>query len=147
MVEYPRKLKAQLLSMKIMAVALIMGLIMFFGVALFVNKFELNTTLNFLTKIALVKACILIPVGFIATKIMLKKRQPETIDGLGAILQTSMLLGYAIIDSAAMFNLVAYLFYQSIFSLFVGLVAIIVMLLLFPRKAKVDHMIFMISDQ
>jgi len=147
MVEFPKKLKAQLLTMKGMIGALILGVVMFMAVALYVNKFELTGELNILAKIALGKALFLIPLGMVVTKLLLKRRMPDSIESLGVVLQTSLLVGCVIIEGAAMFNIVAYLIGKNGLSLLMALLCTIAMLFMFPTKAKVEKMIIKISKR
>lgn len=150
--------RAMLTNMRIISAALISGVIAFLVVVLFVIKSALNPGSLLLTYLGLVVGALALVFAFIVPNLVGGSIKQALVDGkrvdlpaqfrvsqnvgiLGNLLflfQTRLIVGYAILEGAAFFNLVAYMLERQDVSLAsVGLL-IGAMLAKFPTRGKIE---------
>lgn len=146
------KLGASVRTMQIIAVALIMGVLTFLLVVLLVTKGDIGGMQNagLMTMIAAGFGFLMIVNHFvippIVTGTQLKQaaaefsQQQEQVRGqqLYGIYQTQLIIGMALLEGAAFFNLIAMMLEKSVASLGVVILLLCLMLVKFPTHTKVS---------
>jgi hypothetical protein len=156
--EQERFLRAMLTNMRIISAALISGVIVFMAVVLFVIKGDPQPGLPLLTYIGLGFGALALVFSFIVPGFMGSSIKQALLEGkrvelpaqfkasqevgiVGNLLflfQTRIIIGYAILEGAAFFNLVAYMLERQEVSLAVVGLLLGAMLIKFPTRGRVE---------
>jgi hypothetical protein len=156
--EQERFLRAMLTNMRIISAALISGVIVFLVVVLFVIKGDRQPGSPLLTYIGLAFGALALVFAFIVPGLIGSSIRQALIDGkrvdlpaqfkanpevgiVGNLLflfQTRLIIGYAILEGAAFFNLVAYMIERQDVSLAIVGLLLAAMLVKFPTRGKIE---------
>lgn len=145
-------LDASIRAMKIIAAALIIGVLMFLGVVLVVTQGNIGGIQNagIITLVAGGFAFLMIANHFVIPRIItgvqlkqlgasgiLKQKEQEQAERMCAVYQTQLIIGMALLEGAAFFNLIAMMIEKSGVSL--GAVSLLLglMVVKFPTRLKV----------
>ena len=147
------KFDQQLRVMQIIAVALMMGVLMFFGVVLVTTQGDIFGQGNpgILTMIAAGFAGLMIVnhlvIPALVTKAQLSKFKSEnpgpkvsdsTTDSLLAIYRIQLIITLALLEGAAFFNLISVMIEKHVISLIASIVLLGLMAVRFPTRTKVS---------
>lgn len=139
-------------TMQIIVVALMMGVIMFTGVAMFLAHDKaagdalLPTLAAGFAAVAIVMSFIVPPAvakGMVAQILGREgstenENLPGAVNALAGALNTQIIIGVALLEGAAFFNLVAYIIGAHVWSLVVVAVLLLLMAVRFPTPGQVE---------
>lgn len=147
------KFDQQLRVMQIIAVALMMGVLMFFGVVLVSTKGEVfgQNGPSFLTMFAAAFAGVMV-VSHIVVPLMVARSQLKIATGqapadqtvesrtssLAAVFQVQLIIALALLEGAAFFNLIVLMTDKHVMSTVLVACLILLMVLKFPTRTKVS---------
>lgn len=144
------KFGASVRRMQIIAAALMMGVLMFLGVVLVTTAGRLDGQPEMVTMIAAGFAFLMLANHFVIPPIMAKaqlkqaigsgihqKSDEEKIQGYCEIYQTQLIVGFALLEGAAFFNLVAMMAEHCVASIVIVAVLLLLMVAKFPTRDKV----------
>jgi len=130
-------------NLKIICGALLGGVCMF-AVILFVliDFASLHTTPIMLVALAAVSAAVMYLMSFIAFKVLSTqtKARNESTRSHFQVLQTAWIVRFAIIEGACFLNMIVTLLENSLITLFMAVLGILLMLIAFPRTVKVEEL-------
>lgn len=147
------KFDSQLRVMQIIAIALMMGVLSFLGIVLVVTKGEVfgQKGPTLITSIAAVFAGMMVVAHVVVPSIIAKTHlrmlngsdqtnsSPENrIASLVSVYQIRLIVGLALLEGAAFFNLVALMLGKHVLSTVMTAVLLCLMLLKFPTRTKVS---------
>lgn len=151
------KFEGSVRAMQIIAAALIMGVLMFLGVVLVVTAGKLDGQPEMITMIAAGFAFLMLVNHFVIPPIigkaqlkqalaagMNQKQDDERIQEYCGVYQTQMIVGFALLEGAAFFNLVAMMMEHCAASIAVVALLLLVMVAKFPTRDKVS---FWVQDK
>jgi hypothetical protein len=127
-------LTEQVRAMQIIVFALAMGVLTFALMLVLVIQPEPTQEDVLLAYVAAAAAAICIPVGFVVPRVI-ASQQPATL----AMYQTKLIVGAAIFEGAAFFNLVTYMIEGQVFSLAIAGVLLLLILMHFPTVGGVQE--------
>jgi branched-subunit amino acid transport protein len=156
-VEQERFFRAMLTNMRILSAALISGVVVFLVVVLFIIKSDPKPGLPLLTYLGLAFGAVAVVFAFIIPGFIGGTIKQALVDGkrvdlppqfktsqevgiagnLLFLFQTRLIIGYAILEGAAFFNLVAYMLERQDVSLAVVGLLLGAMMAKFPTRGKV----------
>lgn len=152
-----RKFEASVRTMQIIAAALMMGVLMFLGVVLVVTEGKLDGHPEMITMIAAGFAFLMLVNHFVIPPIIVKaqlkqaiatgmnqKQDDEKIQECCGVCQTQLIVGFALLEGAAFFNLVAMMVEHCGASIAVVTLLLLVMVAKFPTRDKVS---FWVQDK
>ena len=132
------------LTLKIICAALIAGVCMF-GVMLcmIINFNNLNTIFDMLVLLAASSGAVMYLMSFIAFKVLSGQTDArnETTAAHFKVLQTSWIVRYAIIEGAVFLNLIVTFAENSLITLFVAVVGLLLMVIGFPRAIVIEGLL------
>lgn len=132
------------LNLKIICGALIAGVVGFGFVLCTILDFEnLNTDLNLLVAMATGFGMVMFMMSFVMFKMLSgqtrsKTASPESHFG---VIQTAWIVRFAMIEGACFLNLIVAMLHQSLITLFVAVLGILVMVIGFPRTSVVEEIL------
>lgn len=134
-------------TLQIICAAMVGGIILFGVLIVVVSQKEMNQSLEFLPLmglgLAVVGACaaIIYPAGFrktAARQLAAKSQSPEhKVVGAFMLFQTSKIIGMALFEGPAFFNLVVWMMEGSVYNLGAVIALTVIMVLGFPTSANV----------
>lgn len=130
-------------SIRIFAAAIIAGIVLFGGIAIFLNKIGHVPMVPGLDPV-IGYAGIIIAAACISISFLLFRKRSEAVDAAGKIekinlYRSAVIIQYALLDGPAIFNVVAYLLSGNKESLIIAACCIIVMLTQFPSEEKYNR--------
>lgn len=145
------KFEASVRTMQIIAAALMLGVLMFLGVVLVVTQGKLDGHPEMITLIAAGFAFLMIVNHFVIPSIILKaqlkqaiaagmnqKQDDERIQQFCGVYLTQLIVGFALLEGAAFFNLVAMLVEHCAASIAVVTLLLLLMVAKFPTRDRVS---------
>ena len=151
------KFEASVRTMQVIALALMMGVLVFLGVVLVVTSGRIDDSPEMITKIAAGFALLMLMNHFVIPPIILKAQLERAIaaglqqkpyaertqECCGAY-QTQLIAGFALLEGAAFFNLVAMMLEHCVASIVVVTLLLLLMAAKFPTRDKVS---FWVQDK
>jgi uncharacterized membrane protein len=131
-------------NLKIICGALLAGICMmglFLGTQLdFAN---LSSSLSMLVALAAASAAVMFSTSFVAFKVLSAQTdaRSDTPEAHFQVLQSAWIVRFAIIEGACFMNLIVTLLENSLITLFVALVGVLIMVIGFPRSIKVEELL------
>lgn len=129
------------LTLKIICGALLIGVCMFALVLCLIIDFEnLDTDLDMLVLLAASSGAVMFSAAYVAFQVLSKQtaaKDDSTMANLN-VLQTAWIVRFAILDAAIFMNLIVTMAENSLITLFVALVGVLLMVIGFPRSVKVE---------
>ena len=151
------KFEASVRMMQIIAAALIMGVLMFLGVVLLATAGRIDGQPEMITMIAAGFAFLMLVNHFVIPPFIVKaqlkqsvgsgnhqKSEEEKILASCGIYQTQLIVGFALLEGAAFFNLVAMMVEHCVASIAVVTLLLLVMVAKFPTR---DSVSFWVQDK
>ncbi len=130
-------------TLKIICGAMIGGVAFFALILCTILDFEaLNTDLNLLVAMAAGSGMVMFMMSFVMFKMLSRQTQAKSDAPLSNfnVLQTAWIVRYAIIEGACFLNLIVAMIHESLITLFLGVLGILVMLISFPRTGVVEEL-------
>ncbi len=131
-------------NLKIICGALLAGVcVMGVFLCTIVDFANLNTTLKMLVAMAAATGAVMYFTSFIAFKMLATHTNARTESPKGhlQILQSAWIVRFAIIEGACFLNLIVTLLDNSLITLFVALVGVLLMVIGFPRLIKIEELL------
>ena len=151
------KFEASVRTVQIIALALIMGVVTFLGGVLVATASRIDDSPEMITKIAAGFAFLMLVNYFVIPPIIIKaqlkqaiaagmnqKQDDEKIQKCCGIYQTQLIVGFALLEGAAFFNLVAMMLEHCVASIIVVTLLLLLMAAKFPTRDKVS---FWVQDK
>ncbi len=145
------KFEAAVRGMQIIAVALMMGVLMFLGVVLVLTQGDISGKPETLTMMAAGFGFLMIVLHFVIPAISFRNQLRQAVaEGLAqksddertqrvvGIYQATLIVGLALLEGAAFFNLIAMMAEHCVASLGVVTLLVCLMLVKFPTRSKVS---------
>ena len=151
------KFDASVRTVQIIALALIMGVVIFLGVVLVATASRIDDSPEMITKIAAGFAFLMLVNHFVIPPIIVKaqlkqaiaaglnqKQDDDKIQECCGVYQTQLIVGFALLEGAAFFNLVALMLEHCVASIIVVTLLLLLMVAKFPTRDKVS---FWVQDK
>lgn len=151
------KFETAVRGMQIIAVALMMGVLVFLGVVLVTTAGRIDDSPEMITMIAAGFALLMCANYFVIPPIIVRaqlkkptpvglhlKTEEEKVQWCCGIYQTQMIIGFALLEGAAFFNLVAMLLDHCVASIALVTLLLLLMVATFPTRDKVS---FWVQDK
>ena len=132
------------LTIKIICGALLAGVCMFGLILLLIVDFNsLNIELDMLVLLAASSGAVMFSTSFVAFKVLSTQTaaKNESMMAHFQILQTAWIVRFAIIEGAIFVNLIVTIAENSLITMFVALVGVLLMVIGFPRSVKVEELL------
>ena len=152
-----RKFEAWFRSMQIIAAAWMLGVLVFLGMVLIITAGRIDGQPEMITMIAAGFTFLMLVNHFVIPSIMVKaqlkqvvlsgihqKSGEEKIQGCCGIYQTQLIVGFALLEGAAFFNVVALMMEHCMISIALITLLLLVMAAKFPTRDKVS---FWVQDK
>lgn len=136
-------LRLPIRNLRIFCGALIFGVAVFALVAVLSTGFDqLGTRISLLVALATISAVTMYTVSFLGFQIIAQHTTEGTKKGSSAenhirLLQIAWIIRFGVIEGACLLNLVITMLEDSLITLFVAMLGMLVMLLAFPRRNRV----------
>jgi MFS family permease len=142
--EQLEELRKPMKTLKIVCGALLAGVCMTaIIVCVLVDFANLNTNLVMLVALAATTGAVMYSTSFIAFKVISAQthsRKDELKSHFG-VLQSAWIVRFALVEGACFLNLIVTLLENSLITLFVAVLGILILLLAFPSTMKVEELI------
>lgn len=137
-------LKKPMQNLKIICGAMIMGV--FTAGVIFCTMIDLGnlkTDLEMLVAMAAGFGMVMYMMSFVMFKVLSTQTNSSTGSATGhfGVLQSAWIVRFAIIEGACFLNLIVTLLQNSLITLFVALLGVLLMLIWFPRSMKVEELL------